>query len=69
MTYQELGQFIKQERKKLNLTQQGLAKLSDISLRTLQIIEAGGHVYFRNLEKVMDILGYNINQTVQVSKK
>ncbi|MFK7908252.1 MAG: helix-turn-helix domain-containing protein [Chitinophagales bacterium] len=41
MNYQELGLFIKQERKKLHLTQKELADLAEVSYRILQHVEAG----------------------------
>ena len=58
MTYQELGIFIKTERRKLKLTQGELAQLTEVSERTIRTIEKGERTQDNNLEKVLKILGY-----------
>lgn len=60
MTYKELGQFVKKERKKLHLTQMELADLAEVSLRTLKNLEGGNRVYLETLKKIFNYLGYDI---------
>ncbi len=69
MTYQELAQFIKQERKKLHLTQQELADLSEVSKRTIQYIEAERQAYWDTLKKVVEALGYDIEIIISRTRK
>ncbi|MGB1243542.1 MAG: hypothetical protein ACPG49_13525 [Chitinophagales bacterium] len=67
MTYQELGTFIRQERKKKQLTQVGLAQLAEIAIRTMKSIEKGERTHENSIQKVMDILGYDIEVSISVS--
>ena len=67
MTYKELGQFIKQERKKLHLTQKELAMLAEVSFRTIQNIEKGSFASEKILNKILRLLGYKAQINVDVS--
>ncbi len=64
MTYQELSQFIKQERKKQKLTQQQLADKAEISKRILQYIEGEKETSWTILKKIVKALGYNIEVVI-----
>ena len=64
MTYQELSQFIKQERKKQKLTQQQLADKAEVSRRTILYIEGEKETNWTTLEKIVKALGYNIEVVI-----
>ncbi len=66
MTYQELGQFIKQERKKLKLTQKELADLAEVSFRTIQNIEKGDRISEKILNKILEVLNYTAIVNIEV---
>ena len=66
MNYNDLGEFIKLERKKHDFTQTDLAKLSGVTDRTIKNIEAGLKTHINTLRKVMKILGYKIEMTTQI---
>jgi len=68
MTNQELGQFIKQERKKRKLTQQQLADKAEVSKRTIQYIEAQRQAYWDTLKKVVEALGCNVEIIISKTK-
>ena len=59
----ELGQKIKRIRKQKNITQEQLAEMADISLRTLGGIEIG-ETFMRaqTLEKILTCLGVSLNE-------
>ncbi len=67
MNYQELGLFIKQERKKLHLTQKELADLAEVSYRMLQHVEAGRQASEKLLGQVVKKLGYDIDIQVEIN--
>lgn len=69
MTYQELAQFIKQERKKQKLTQQQLADKAEVSRRTVQYIEAERQAYWDTLKKIVEVLGYDIEIFISKTKE
>ena len=69
MTYQELAQFIKQERKKQKLTQQQLAERAEVSRRTIQYIEAERQAYWDTLKKVVEVLGFDVEIMISKTKE
>jgi len=69
LTYQELGAFIRQERKKKHLTQIDLAKLAEIAIRTMKSMEKGERTHENSIRKVMDILSYDIEVNISVNIK
>ena len=68
MTYKELAQFIKQERKKQKLTQQQLADKAEVSRRTILYIEGEKETNWRTLEKIVKALGYIIEVRILKTK-
>ena len=60
MDYNKIGELVKTERKKLQLTQAGLAKLTEVSVTTIKSIEKGKKVYLETLKKVLNLFGYDI---------
>ncbi|MEZ4886763.1 MAG: helix-turn-helix domain-containing protein [Chitinophagales bacterium] len=66
MNYKDLGEFVKSERKKHDFTQADLAKLSDVTDRTIKNIEAGIKTHINTLRKVMKVLGYKVDMTTQI---
>ncbi len=69
MTYQELGLFIKQERKKLRLTQKELAQLTNISERTIREIETGNQIHPKNIAGILKMFGWGLNIEYNVYKQ
>ena len=66
MTKQQLGNEIKKRRKFLQLTQEDLSEISEISLRCLLKIENGkGNPTFESFIKVSESLGFSINISVE----
>ena len=58
---------IKERREMLQLTQEGLADLSGVGLRTIKQLEAGkGNPTFKTLQEVTDVLGLEL--VLQVKK-
>ncbi len=58
MNNKNIGFFIKKRRKQLNITQQHLSSLSDVSTRKISDIEtANGTTTIDTLNKVCDVLG------------
>lgn len=56
-----LGGIVKERRKLLNITQETLAEMSGIGLRTLKQLESGkGNSTIITLEKVADVLGMEL---------
>ncbi len=66
MNYKELGEFIKSERHKLQLTQTDLAKLTGVTDRTIKSIEAGMKTHINTLRKVVKLLGHEVKMDIQV---
>jgi len=61
MDKKQIATFIKKRRKQLELTQQELAQMSNISTRKLSDIEtANGATTIDTLNKVCDILGLEV---------
>jgi len=56
-----LGGIVKERRKLLNITQETLAEMSGVGLRTLKQLESGkGNPTIITLEKVADVLGMEL---------
>jgi transcriptional regulator with XRE-family HTH domain len=56
-----LGSIVKERRKLLNITQETLAEVSGVGLRTLKQLESGkGNPTIITLEKVADVLGMQL---------
>ncbi|WP_342087729.1 helix-turn-helix domain-containing protein [Dyadobacter sp. OTU695] len=56
-----LGGIVKERRKLLNITQETLAEVSGVGLRTLKQLESGkGNPTIITLEKVADVLGMEL---------
>ncbi len=61
MHFNKINQQIKARREMLNVTQETLAELSELGLRTLKQIESGkGNFTLRSLQKLADVLGMEI---------
>ncbi len=61
MHYQKIIDTIKKRRKDLNITQESLAKLSGVGLRTLKQFESGkGNPTLQTIQKISDVLGLDI---------
>ena len=67
MHFNEIIQTIKERREMLQVTQETLAEISGVGLRTLKQIESGkGNPTLHTLQKLTEVLGLEIN--VQVKK-
>ena len=61
MHYKELIEVIKKRREGLKVTQETLAELSGVGLRTLKQIESGkGNPTLLTLQKIADVLGLEV---------
>ena len=61
MHFNKITQQINARREMLNVTQETLAELSELGLRTLKQIESGkGNFTLRSLQKLADVLGMEI---------
>lgn len=61
MHFSELIKTIKERREALQVTQEGLAELSGVGLRTLKQFESGkGNPTLATLHKISDVLGMEI---------
>lgn len=66
MNFQELIQTVKKRRKVLNVNQEEVALLSGVGLRTLKHFESGkGNITLRNLQKILEVLGLELNLTIK----
>lgn len=64
--YSELIQTIKERRKMLRVTQESLAELSGVGLRTLKQFESGeGNPTLMTLQKIADVLGLEISLKIK----
>ena len=62
MHFEELIKIIKDRRETLQVTQETLAELSTVGLRTLKQFESGkGNPTLLTLKKLADVLGLEIN--------
>ena len=61
MHFSELIKTIKERREVLQVTQEGLAELSGVGLRTLKELESGkGNPTLSTLHKISDVLGMEV---------
>ena len=66
MTLSNLIGFIKERRKILNVTQETLAEISGVGLRTLKQLERGkGNPTLETLQKICDALGLEIKLEIK----
>jgi transcriptional regulator with XRE-family HTH domain len=62
MHFEELIKIIKERRDSLNVTQESLAQLSGVGLRTLKQFESGkGNPTLHTLNKLADVLGLEVS--------
>ena len=67
MRYKEIIQTFKERREMMKVTQETLAELSGVGLRTLKQFESGkGNPTLQTLQKLSDVLGMEI--CLQVKK-
>lgn len=61
MHFSEIIKTIKERREALQVTQEELAELSGVGLRTLNQLESGkGNPTFSTLQKISDVLGMEV---------
>jgi transcriptional regulator with XRE-family HTH domain len=66
MHYSELIKTIKQRREVLQVTQETVAELSGVGLRTLKQFESGkGNPTLLTLQKIADVLGMEVCLTIK----
>lgn len=66
MHFTELIKTIKERREVLQVTQETLAELSGVGLRTLKQFESGkGNPTLSTLQKISDVLGLEVSLTVK----
>jgi transcriptional regulator with XRE-family HTH domain len=66
MHFSELIKTIKERREVLQVTQETLAELSGVGLRTLKQFESGkGNPTLSTLQKISDVLGLEVSLTVK----
>lgn len=66
MHLDRLIRIIKERRESLNVTQETLAEMSGIGLRTLKQFESGkGNPTLLTIQKIADVLGLEISLTVK----
>ena len=62
MHFEELIKSIKERRQMLKVTQESLAELSGVGLRTLKQFESGkGNPTLQTLQKLADVLGMEVS--------
>ncbi len=67
-TSMDIKEVMKDQRKKLGISQQDLAEMADVGITTIKQIEAGkGNPSLSTVEKILEVLGmeikYEIRQT------
>ncbi len=61
MHFEELIKIVKERRDTLHVTQEALAQLSGVGLRTLKQFESGkGNPTLQTLQKIADVLGLEV---------
>ena len=61
MHFSELIKLVKKRREELKVTQENLAELAGVGLRTLKLFESGkGNPTLLTLQKIADVLGLEI---------
>ncbi len=67
MELKEIGQLIKKRREFLNLRQEDLSELSNVTIKTIHLVEQGsGNPSFETLNKLSEVLGLEL--MLQVKK-
>lgn len=62
MHFEELIKIIKERRGSLQVTQESLAQLSGVGLRTLKQFESGkGNPTIQTIQKIADVLGLEVS--------
>ena len=62
----DLAQTMKSRRKTLGISQQDLAEIAEVSLATVKDIGRGhGNPSLRTVQKILDVLGMEINYQVR----
>lgn len=70
MRFESLIDKIKQRRKELQITQEALAEISDVGLRTLKQFESGkGNPTLITVAKLAEALGVELNLAVKNPNK
>jgi len=66
MHFQKLIEIIKKRRESLQVTQENLANISGVGLRTLKQFESGkGNPTLKTIQKLADVLGLDVCLTVK----
>ncbi len=66
MHFEELIRIVKERREALQVTQERLAELSGVGLRTLKQFESGkGNPTLSTLQKIADVLGLEVDLKVK----
>ena len=66
MHFTELIKTIKERRETLHVTQESLAELSGVGLRTLKQFESGkGNPTLETLQKIADVLGLEVSLKIK----
>ncbi len=66
MHYTKLIETIKARREVLQVTQEAVAELSGVGLRTLKQLESGkGNPTLLTLQKIADVLGMEVSLTIK----
>jgi transcriptional regulator with XRE-family HTH domain len=71
MHFEALIKIVKERRDTLKVTQESLAQLSGVGLRTLKQFESGkGNPTLQTLQKIVDVLGLEVSLKLKnVSRK
>ena len=68
MNLKDIGELIKKRRELLKLRQEDLSELSNVTIKTIHLIELGiGNPSFQTLSKLAEVLGLEI--IVDVKKR
>jgi len=66
MHFQELIKIIKDRRDSLQITQETLAQISGVSLRTLKQFESGkGNPTLKTMHKIAEVLGLEVSLKIK----
>lgn len=69
MEAKEIGELIKKRREFLNLRQEDLAELSNVTIKTIHLIELGkGNPSFLTLSKLSEVLGLELLLQIKMIK-
>ncbi len=66
MHFEELIKIIKERREVLQVTQEALAEISGVGLRTLKQFESGkGNPTLKTIQKIADVLGMEVSLKIK----